>query len=473
MRRFAAALALILYPGVSRGDVPLGSDFAASAKLDTLFAAADWAAPPDTNERYEFSRTKLNLGLKYQIPGFRAYAEGQANQGLGFPEQGVGIGGAYFSQSDDRSSPGSAYFRQLNVRYAPQIDQIQSSLLVGRFLYQSGVEKQTDNPELDALKQRRLSERMLSSYDFTFGRSFDGARLDAGNHRIGSITAAAMRPTSGFFAVDGNDQIDDVSIATTALTSAPDLWPGQGEFQTFYYFYRDERGAVPTDNRSIDEREAVANAIELHTFGAHWVQLYPADSVTFSSLVWAAAQTGRWANLDQRSYAFAVEGGVRADQVWSAPELTVGWDYSSGDDSSANSTHGTFYPLAPAVRRYALIPAYNFMNTSDVFTELRADVTPSVQLQSGFHSVYLSNSEDLLYTGAGVSVDSAASFGVAGTPSGGASHIGSVLDFAISYRFAEDLIGRAYYGHLFGGAVLEPLADSDIDFTVIEMNYKL
>ena len=230
----------------------------------------------------------------------------------------------------------------------------------GRLLYSNGGEIKSPDQQLQLLKQKRILNRVLGSFDFTGGRSFDGVHVRApfGDQ---TLTASYLRPTQGGFATDANAQIQDIQFATLAYTTALPV-DHPNELQLFHYYFEDTRDVVKVDNRDVATRAADMKDIRLYNIGLSSIHSRRLENLTLDGLVWGIFQTGQWGEDVQRSGAFAVETGTRFDQLFGQPRLAGGHNWGSGDASRENGTHSTFYQMLPTARQYALLPFYNGMN---------------------------------------------------------------------------------------------------------------
>jgi hypothetical protein len=81
--------------------------------------------------------------------------------------------------------------------------------------------------------------------------------------------------------------------------------------------------------------------------------------------------------------------------------LRGGWTWASGDDSSSDALHGTFFQMLPTVRRYAQSAIYSQMNHTDHFVQALVRPVPPLGIRTDFHRIGLATSRDHWYFGSG------------------------------------------------------------------------
>ena len=135
------------------------------------------------------------------------------------------------------------------------------------------------------------------------------------------------------------------------------------------------------------------------------------------------------------------------------PWIRGGYNWNSGDSNPNDNTHGTFFQLLPTPRPYARMPFFNMMNNTDAFGALILRPHPKLAVSSEFHSLHLSNANDLWYSGGGAF--QSWTFGYAGRSPSGRRSLANVYDTS-----AEVLVNRkttliAYLGYAQGLAAIE------------------
>nr|MDP9115448.1 alginate export family protein [Acidobacteriota bacterium] len=162
----------------------------------------------------------------------------------------------------------------------------------------------------------------------------------------------------------------------------------------------------------------------------------------------------------QLAYALDFEGGYQPGALPGVlarlkPWLRGGFTMGSGDGNPKDNRHETFFQVLPTPRPYARFPFFNMMNTEDRFGALVLRPHSKVTVSSEFHSLRLSNPNDLWYSGGGVFQPW--SFGYTGRATSGRRSLGDLYDTSIEYRATRHLTLTGYAGYTEGLAVLEQI----------------
>lgn len=472
--RYAANLILLataLFPLLHASAEPEASGVSFDANLRLRSELVDHFHPPEQNpnSEYLYHHAKLQFGALLRQGGFRAYAQGQYFQLLDLPFNGVGPGAVYSSTNDGERNPGDLILRQLYLAYTkPQ----RAELAVGRMLYANGSEAPHADKRVETLKKQRIYNRVLGTFDFTAGRSFDSLRAHYDLEHLGRFTTGLMRPTQGGFSTEGSIEIQEIDLATAAWSVAPTVLPSTTDAQLFWYYYGDDRAdTVKTDNRDLAIRKTDLADIQLQNFGVHWVELFPGEQFTGQLLLWGMLQVGDWGAQEVRAGAFAVEGGTQLNELWSRPLFRLGYNYGSGDDDPSDSKHHTFMQMLPTARQYAFTPFYNMMNNEDLFASATLAPAEGLSLTTTVHYLALAERADLLYSGGGANLKDR-QFGFAGLPLAG-STLGVLPELSISYDISATTALALYYGHLFSSDSFEESArGSNLNYAFAELNVK-
>ncbi len=449
-----------------------GLSFDQAFRLRTEFV--DWYHPVEQNpnSEYAYHQAKLQLGAKYQSGGFRAYAQGQYFQLIDLPFNGSGPGSVYYSTNDSERNPGDVTLRQLNLSYSSTGDQQAYELLVGRTLYASGSEVAHSDKTVEALKKQRVFNRVLGTFDFTAGRSFDALRGKYGFKEAGVLAGGFMRPTQGGFSTEGSVEIQDIDLGTLSWSLAPVLLPEKTDAQLFWYYYGDGRpDTVKTDNRTLADRKADTDDIRIQNVGAHWIEIFPGEQITGQLLLWGVFQAGDWGTQDVLAGAFALEGGLQFPQLWAKPLVRVGYNCGSGDSDPSDDTRHTFMQMLPTARQYAYAPFYNLMNNEDLFVSTVIEPADRLSILGSLHYLQLANRNDLLYSGGGANLKDR-QFGFAGTALSGKS-LGLLPELTVSYDLSAIVNLSVYYAHLFSsGSFEDSTGNSNLNYAFAEVNLK-
>jgi hypothetical protein len=350
----------------------------------------------------------------------------------------------------------------------------------GRFEFSDGGEVLAGEPTLDWLRKERITERQIGPFNYTYaGRAFDGG-LATFTRAPFNFTATWFSPTQGGFDLAGMKEITDIDVVYGALNLLRPNWSENSDARIFYIYYNDHRHQVKTDNRPLPVRLDPADRkqdIALHTGGGHLLHVLPSDAGPFDFLSWGVLQGGDWGTLDHFTWGWDVEAGWQPVALPWKPWLRIGFGRSSGDDDPSDSDHGTFFQILPTARKYSYSTFYNLMNSEDAFFEVILRPLPGLSTKTSFHNLRVTESRDLWYQGGGATLndsDRGVGFGYAGRPANGHHNLFQVLETSISYDWNRHVNTNVYYGHVFGGGVVESLFQSDdADFGYMEFTLRL
>ena len=127
----------------------------------------------------------------------------------------------------------------------------------------------------------------------------------------------------------------------------------------------------------------------------------------------------------------------------------------SGDGNPNDNRHGTFFQVLPTPRPYARFPFFNMMNTEDRFGALVLRPHSKITVSSEFHSLRLSNANDLWYSGGGVFQPW--TFGYTGRATSGRRSLGNLYDTSVEYRATRRVTFTGYVGYTQGLAAMEQI----------------
>jgi hypothetical protein len=447
---------------------PGGSAFTLSASNRLRGELADWfdAGGGASNSDYAFLGNRTQVGLLAKWRGLSGFLQYQHTVLSDVPQHAPGVGGTYRTNTASDVQEGG-WLRQGWLQGTATSGDWRLTTQGGRMRYQDGLESVSPDPVLEWLRKNRIGERLLGPFDYTHvGRSFDGGRVAAETPAF-LLSGFYFLPTSGGFEISAGRHMGiDLGGLSVMKKDDPHFVPGL-EARLFWIHYRDHRpddgDVVVLDNRPLAERQADRRGIEVETIGGELVYTRALGPGAVEGLVWSAGQVGEWQSLDQRGWAWAVEGGYRLTRVPWTPWLRAGVFRSSGDDDPADGDHDTFFQLLPTARIYAQTPFYDLMNNQDVMAQIILRPAAGLTTRMDVHWLGVTEGRDLLYFGAGATKRDF--FGYGGTPAGGSHETATVLEASASYTVSRNLDVAAYCGHAFGHAVVRHGFPRDTDLT--------
>jgi hypothetical protein len=455
-------------------------DVTFSGSIRERYEAWNWFEPatPGSQNLYSYSGTVIRFGFAQKREHYDWNIEFYAPVLLGIPDHAVrpapqgqlGLGGSYFAANDNEQNAAFIFLKQGFVRFKTG----NSSIRFGRFEFTDGSEVKPKDPTLASLKTDRIGQRLIGNFGFSdVMRSLDGGQYTYANGPW-TFTALSALPTRGVFQVDGWGWVK-TPVTYAALTREVEFSKAtHAEWRAFTIYYNDQRGLVATDNRAAPARTADARNISIGTYGGHFIMDTVTHSAgTFDLLGWGALQSGSWGSLSQRSGAFAAEAGWQptfAERL--KPWFRGGYYCSSGDGNNTDDKHGTFFAIIPTPRVYARFPFFNTMNNRDAFGEVMLRPKKGWVLRSDVHGLWLSNRNDLWYTGGGAFQPW--TFGYSSRPSGGNTKLANLYDISSDYAWKYGLSLGLYFGWAQGGQVIKSIyptnANGALGFT--EINYR-
>ena len=413
---------------------------------------------PAGNPDYTFLGDRAELGVGVQ--GSRFDLSGAFNYVRleNLPTNAIGPGGlgsgAFYFAATGLSYSYQLYLGELTARLkSPRI-----SLTIGRMRFASGAEWVSPNKSLQRLKEDRLHSRLIGVFEWSYyQRRFDGVRFDLDRSST-QVTAAAFVPTQGGYEESTNLSMPKVQVVTASLTGkAPTFAKATAgkpaaEWQVFGSAYRDRRDekAVVDNTLSLDRPVDVTIA----TAGASHARVASMAAGEVDTIAWAAAQFGDWYGRSHRAASVAVEAGYRWTGVRSRPWLRAGYLWASGDGSSEDGSHGTFFQMLPSSRKYGLSATYAQMNLRDAFAQL--SIEPGrVHARIEVHALHLASGADLWYQGSGATASKGRYFGFSGRAAGGDTSLGTVIEGVVDVPIMKHWSVNSYGGTISAGDVVQ------------------
>ena len=479
MKPFLACVLLLLctVPAMAQNEqapIQIGS-VTFSGSIRERYEAWDWFTPANGQNLYGFSGTVIRFGLSQNRERYDWNVEFEAPVLLGVPNNAVlpapqgqlGLGGSYYAANDKNQNTAFIFPKQAFLRLKGD----HSKLRFGRFEFTDGSEVKPKDPTLATLKNDRIGQRLIGNFGYSdVMRSFDGVQYGYSTSSW-NFTAVSAIPTRGVFQVDGWGWVK-TPITYVALTHQAEYGENRAEWRIFGIYYNDDRGVVKTDNRPASVRAADLSAINIGTYGAHFITAMPTSSGTFDLLGWGAFQNGSWGTQSQRAGAGSFEAGYQPN-IWEPvrPWFRGGVFYSTGDGNPNDNVHGTFFAILPTPRVYARFPFFNEMNNKDVFGEVVLRPRTDLTIRSDVHGLWLANRNDLWYTGGGAFQPW--TFGFQGRPSNGQTGLATLYDISGDYKWKHGISLTLYFGYAVGGPVIKAIypANSNGALGYTEVNY--
>jgi hypothetical protein len=352
------------------------------------------------------------------------------------------------------------------------IDRNHSTLRLGRFLFNDGLEKKPESADLAWLVRARLSQRLIGDSEWTgITRSFDGAHFSSDIGASSNVSLMAGRVTKGVFQTDGLGEMD-VATFYGAYTREFVTARTDSELRIFGLGYRDSRNVLKSDNRSLAARLADTADINIGTFGVNYALVAPIRYTgKWDIVIWGAEQIGHWGSLTQRANSGLFELGwhppVPRSHLW----LRAGAFFASGDGNPTDGKHATFFQPLPTEQLYARLPFYTLQNTEDYTGQVIWQPNPRLELRAEVHKVKLHSVNDEWYLGTGAFQNS--TFGYSMIPDSGHRGLGNYVDFSPKCQVTEHLALRAYVGVMSGKAVeTSSTKGKKGGFTFLEIAYR-
>ena len=503
MTRLRLLFLLMLIAATARADVTLDSiapELSIKGSLRTRAEAWNWFEPKSgINNDYVFGATLGRLAVQWKAWRYEVVAEGQTSALFGLPDDAVGappegplgLGGVYFAHNRAQDDA-SVFLKQgyvLLKDVAQDIGFTGLNLKGGRFEFSEGSEVPAGGePTLEWLKKARIGERLIGPFGWSHvGRAYDGGTASWTTNPewctatwwptcTANVTLFGAHPTQGGFDLDGNDEIDEITVGYAAFNLTRPRFSTNTDARLFYMYYDDGRGLLKSDNRPLPAREAdLGTDITIHSFGGNVQQVIPTGAGPFDLLAWGLVQTGDWGPLDHGAHGYDFEAGWQPASVAWKPWLRVGYGRTSGDDDPADGDHGTFFQMLPTARIYSWSTFYNLQNNEDAFVQLILRPTQALVWRTDFHAIRVSEEKDLWYQGSGATLaDRNVGFGFPGRPAGGRNELLRIIETQLTYDWSPNISAGIYYGHVFGGGVVRSLfAEDDADFALLELTLKI
>lgn len=449
--------------GTTADPIKIG-DVTVTGSLRMRLYGWDWFQPTSGDNSYAYSGNIFRIGFSESHETWDWNAEFAVPFVLGLPsnptgtgpQQGaLGFGSNYLTANSGNQNSAMIFPKQLYVRFDGMGGIKAQTLKIGRFEFNDGSEITPKNATLAALKRDRINQRLIGTFGFSdVGRSFDGLHYALGT-ASDNLTFVAAIPTRGVFQTDGWGW-NRVGFGYASYTHEWGTGKHSADTRVFAIEYDDWRHILKTDNRPTAVKRGDTENIRINTFGAHSVHAFQTSAGTLDLLVWGAVQTGHWGTQEQRSGAYDLEGGIQPKIFPKLkPWLRAGHFWGSGDGNPNDNKHETFFQILPTPRPFARFPFFNMMNNEDTFGILILRPHAKVTVSNEFHSLRLSDVNDLWYSGGGVFQPW--TFGYSGRSTSGKGSLGNLYDTNVEYRMNRRLTLTGYFGYTQGLAAMEQI----------------
>lgn len=318
-------------------------------------------------------------------------------------------------------------------------------------------------------------ERLIGAFAWNnIGRSFDEAKLRWQNAWFSAdfFTGMPVVPRDEQF--DMPNSYDWLSgVYATSLKIPKTILEG-------YFLARNaSREAI---NYYSDPQFPQPTARDIYTVGGR-LKSKPGEPGNWDYTIEGAYQFGDYAatagskRLTQDAFMFIAQGGYTFANAWATPRLGAEFDYSSGDDNSADGTHGTFDNLFPTNHKfYGSMDMVSLQNIKDLGVNLTLKPTPRMSVAFMGNALWLADTHDAFYTVTGGTRP--APYAVNATTAKYDNFVGTEFTAVAGYAVTRFAQVEAGYGHFFvGDYIAQSLAapafgSRDADWVYVQSTIK-
>ncbi len=289
-------------------------------------------------------------------------------------------------------------------------------------------------------------ERLIGAFDWNnIGRSFDTAKLrwQGGWGNVDFFTGMPVVPRDDQFDMSNNQ--DWLSGAYATITQIP-----KTILEGYFLARNASRSAI---NFVSDPQFPQPTARDIYTVGGR-LKSKPGELDNIDYTVEGAYQFGDFAatatskRLNQDAFMFTALGGYTFASCWAAPRLGAEFDYSSGDDNSADGTHGTFDTLYPTPHKFfGSMDLFSLQNIQNVCVNLTLKPTKRMSVALMGNAFWLADTHDYLYNAAGAP----RATGGYGIHPGYNPFVGTQFSAVAGYAVTSFALVEIGYGHFFSG----------------------
>jgi hypothetical protein len=269
-------------------------------------------------------------------------------------------------------------------------------------------------------------------------RTFDGAKLTirAAGFQVDAFGTSAVRILDSEFDKSGaGNRFAGVYAATTRLLPRATVEP-------FVFFRRD----VNLRGETGSSGNLGSTTVGVRIAGRLPARLDYGAEVAIQRGSLGADEIRAWAGHWQLRESLPGPGTMRA----------IGeYNYASGDEDPADGVRGTFDQLYPTPHdKYGLADQIGWKNIHHVRAGLEASPLKGLPLTANYHSWWLAERRDGVYTAGSAPLARA----IAGAVS---THVGQELDIQVSRALTPQIQLSGGYAHLFPGAFLRETTPGD------------
>lgn len=320
-------------------------------------------------------------------------------------------------------------------------------------------------------------ERLIGASDWgNVPRSFDAAKLryEKDGNWVDLFTGRVVLADNHNFNV-----VDDYDWFSGFYGSCKDIVP-DANTEVYVLSRNSGAGTAAAGTRgtavAIPQNSAAGTPRDIYSIGTR-VQSHPGKwkgwdyTLEFVQQLGSINVAGK--RLDQDARAVAATVGYTFNQVSIKPRVSVGFDYSSGDDNPNDGTSHTLDNLFPTNHKhYGMMDYIGWRNIQSPRVGLSAKPAKGLSVSADYLLFRLDDDRDLFYPQGGGG-RSALGYG---RNSGFSKFIGSELDLDATYVATQWLSFRGGYGHFFAAGYLEDSkaklgGSADADWVYIQTTF--
>ncbi|NOT60197.1 MAG: hypothetical protein HOP19_08225, partial [Acidobacteria bacterium] len=133
----------------------------------------DWFETDRADPSYTFGAVQIRLGIGQNKESYEWLVEGEAPILFGLPDRSIaptpqgqlGLGATYFAASGTKNA--TLIFKQGFVRFKNVFGDKASTLKLGRFEFNDGLEVMPSDEQLATIKRDHISQRLIGTFGFT------------------------------------------------------------------------------------------------------------------------------------------------------------------------------------------------------------------------------------------------------------------------------------------------------------------